>query len=106
MADHSAVSGVTDTSNGHLSVRIEGAHPPEIMFAFAQQRSRMAGSLATTILLDALIIGLVVFLSRLPHLQLKAAPPEQPLSDQIVWIPQEGPGGGGGGGGNRMPDPP
>jgi protein TonB len=98
--------GAIDASHGHLSVHIEGAHPPEIMFAFAQQRSRMAGSLATTIVLDALIIGLVVLLGRMPRPHAKVVQTQENLSDQIVWLPQEGPGGGGGGGGNKMPDPP
>ena len=99
-------TNVMDASHGHLSVRIEGAHPPEVMFAFAQQRSRMIGSLATTIILDVLIIVLVILIGKMPRAQAKVAPKQEDLSDQIVWLKEDGPGGGGGGGGNRMPDPP
>jgi periplasmic protein TonB len=94
-----------DASAGHLSVRVDGAHPPEVRFNFAQQPGRMSVSVGLAMILQvSLVIGLI-FLNRLPHLQLKAAEPEMKL-DQIVWIAEPGPGGGGGGGGNRMPDPP
>ena len=66
----------------------------------------MAGSLATTLLLDALVVALVLILGRIPHALPSATQQQEQLSDQIVWIPEEGPGGGGGGGGNHMPDPP
>lgn len=101
-----ADGGAIDDSHGHLSVHIEGAHPPEVMFAFARQSSRMRWSLLTTVLLDTAVIALVVLISHIPHSQVKAAPAEEKLSDQIVWLKEEGPGGGGGGGGNKMPEPP
>lgn len=101
-----AETGVND-AHGHLTVRIEGAHPPEVMFAFAAQRSRMAGSLATTVLIYAVAVVVIVLLGRLPHVVASApVQQEEKLSDQIVWLNEPGPGGGGGGGGNHMPDPP
>jgi TonB family protein len=101
-----ADNGVMDASHGHLSVRIEGAHPPEIMFAFANQSGRMGWSLLTTILLDLALVAIIILIGRIPHSQINAAVPNEQINDQIVWLKEEGPGGGGGGGGNRMPDPP
>jgi periplasmic protein TonB len=94
-----------DVTHGHLSVRVEGAHPPEVRFAFSQQPRRTSFSVATGALLQAGLLFLFIFVNRLPHLKLRAVEPEAKL-DQLVWLAEEGPGGGGGGGGNHMPDPP
>jgi TonB family protein len=106
MTDQRARESGVNHAHGHLSVHIEGAHPPDVMFAFATQRGRMFGSLVTTALLDIGLVLLIIFISRLPHVKLTAAPTQEQLNDQIVWLDQPGPGGGGGGGGNHMPDPP
>ena len=96
-----------DASAGHLSVHIPGAHPEEVHFLFEQRPQRLGYSFIASLLLQASVVAVLVILSRL-------APPSAsatlllpvPLSDQIVWLSQPGPGGGGGGGGNKMPDPP
>jgi protein TonB len=93
-----------NTSHGHLSVRVEGAHPPEVRFSFEQRPSRTALSVVASIGLDGIVVLLVVLLGRLPHTLM--TPPINVLSDQIVWLDQKGPGGGGGGGGNQTPLPP
>ena len=105
MTDTSTNNGGVNTSHGHLSVRVEGAHPPEVRFSFEQRPSRTAWSVAASIALDAVVIGLVILLGRLHHTLMTSAPIDV-MSDQIVWLDQKGPGGGGGGGGNQTPLPP
>jgi len=96
-----------NASAGHLSVHVEGAHPPEVTFAFENQSQRLAPALATALLLDLAVVALLVFLSRFgPSLDLTPAVlPDEP-NERIVWLIQPGPGGGGGGGGNQMREPP
>src|SRR4051794_19370616 len=94
-------------SAGHLSVHVEGAHPPQISFSFEQQSQRMLPSIAAGFAFQAGVIGMILILSAagigLPNRA--ATLPDEP-SNQIVWIAQPGPGGGGGGGGNQMKEPP
>jgi TonB family protein len=98
---------VVDASAGHLSVHIPGAHPDEVHFLFERQPKRLGYSFVASIALQAAFATLLIVLSRL-------APPVtdglmlvfQPPSENIIWIPEKGPGGGGGGGGNKMPEPP
>ena len=59
-----------DVTHGHLSVRVEGAHPPEVRFAFSQQPRRTSFSVATGALLQAALLFLFIFVNRLPHLKL------------------------------------
>ena len=99
--------GLVNASAGHLSVHIPGAHPAEESFLFEQRPQRLGWSVVLSFCLDVAFVALLIIASRL-------APPSpstvgalvDPPSDQIIWIPQEGPGGGGGGGGNQMKDPP
>jgi TonB family protein len=100
-------SATVDTSAGHLSVHIPGAHPDEVHFLFERQPKRLGYSFVASIGVQAAVVALLIVLSRF-------APPvteglslvfERP-NEQIVWLPEKGPGGGGGGGGNKMPDPP
>ena len=99
-----STSGGVNTSHGHLSVHVEGAHPPEVRFSFEQQPARTAWSVVASIALDGIVILFVVLLGRIPHTLM--TPSLDVLSDQIVWLDEKGPGGGGGGGGNQMPLPP
>jgi TonB family protein len=94
-------------SAGHLSVHVEGEHPPEISFSFEQQSQRMLPSVAAGAAFQAAVIATILILSAAGvGLPSRAATlPDEP-SNQIVWIAQEGPGGGGGGGGNQMKEPP
>src|SRR5476649_243595 len=93
------------TSHGHLSVRVEGAHPDDVRFMFGQQPSRTAWSILASAGFDIALVVLFVLLGRIPH-KPAVAPANSVLNDQIVWLVEPGPGGGGGGGGNEMPLPP
>jgi TonB family protein len=96
----------TNTSAGHLSVRVEGAHPPEIKFSFEREPKRLTFSIATTVVLDILIVTLLVLASRWkPAVAAVALLPDAP-NKEIIWLSEPGPGGGGGGGGNKMKEPP
>src|SRR5262245_49592451 len=108
MADLSPSNAASvNASAGHLSVHIPGEHPPEQSFSFERRPQRMGWSFVASAVLDVSVFVLLVILSRLtPPVTDTAVNLVQIPSDQIIWIPQEGPGGGGGGGGNKMPDPP
>lgn len=108
MADLSAASGTTvNASAGHLSVHIPGAHPPEESFLFERRPERLGWSFVASAALDVSLFVLLIVLTRLtPPVADTTVNLLQIPSDQIIWIPQEGPGGGGGGGGNKMPEPP
>ncbi len=89
------------TPHGHLSVQVEGAHPPEVRFSFGQQPTRSAWSFLASAGFDVALVLLFVLLGRIPH---KApAPVPHDLHDEIVWLDQKGPSGGGGGGGQQAP---
>src|SRR5665213_2355612 len=89
------------TPHGHLSVQVEGAHPPEVRFSFGQQPTRSAWSFLASAAFDVALVLLFVLLGRIPH---KApAPVTRDLHDEIVWLDQKGPSGGGGGGGQQAP---
>jgi TonB family protein len=96
-----------NASAGHLSVHVEGAHPPEITFSFENRNERLVPSFASALALDVLVFLVLFLLSRYvpPTKAIRANLPED-ISDRIVWLSEPGPGGGGGGGGNKMPDPP
>jgi len=108
MADLNPSSGTTvNASAGHLSVHIPGAHPPEESFHFERRPQRMGWSFIASAVVDVTVFALLIVLSRLAPPSTSAALVQEPFkSDQIIWIPQEGPGGGGGGGGNQMKEPP
>jgi TonB family protein len=95
-----------NTSAGHLSVRVEGAHPPEVKFSFEREPKRLTFSIVGSIVLDILIAALFVLASRYkPAVAAVAFLPDLANKD-IVWLSEPGPGGGGGGGGNKMKEPP
>ena len=96
-----------NASAGHLSVRVEGAHPPEITFSFEQRSQRLVPALGVAFLLQVAVVLLFVLLARYgPTFTITPAVIPDDISDRIVWLSQPGPGGGGGGGGNRMKEPP
>src|SRR5215470_15470622 len=97
---------LTNTSAGHLSVHVEGAHPPEVRFSFEREPKRLGFSIGASIVLDILIVVLLVLASRYrPPVQAVAALPDL-ANKNIIWLSEPGPGGGGGGGGNKMKEPP
>jgi len=96
----------TNTSAGHLSFHVEGAHPPEVKFSFEREPKRLTFSIVGSIVLDILIAALFVLASRYkPAVAAVALLPDLANKD-IVWLSEPGPGGGGGGGGNKMKEPP
>jgi len=97
----------TNSSAGHLSVHVEGAHPIEVPFLFEQQQKRLGPAFVASFAYHVAMIFLVLFAIRYgPGGTTSAALlPEQPNS-HIVWLNEPGPGGGGGGGGNKMKAPP
>jgi len=103
MAEHSSS---VNASAGHLAVHIPDAHPPEESFLFERRPRRMGWSFVASAIFDVSVFALLIVLSRLAPPTSNATAVIEPFrSDQIVWIPQEGPGGGGGGGGNQMKQP-
>jgi periplasmic protein TonB len=99
-------AGQVNTSAGHLSVHVEGAHPPEIRFSFEQEPRRLTFSFIASLVLQVLAVTLVVLVSRYtPAVTAVASLPDEP-NKHIIWLSEPGPGGGGGGGGNRMKEPP
>ncbi|SRR5258706_8933500 len=95
-----------NTSAGHLSFHVEGAHPPEIRFSFEREPKRLTFAVVSSIVLDVLVVTLLVLASRYrPAVAAVALLPEEP-NKNIIWLSEPGPGGGGGGGGNKMKEPP
>lgn len=96
-----------NASAGHLSVRVEGAHPPELTFSFERQNERLLPAMGAALVLQVGVVLLLVLLARFGP-NFVTAPAEIPddPSDRIVWLATPGPGGGGGGGGNQMKEPP
>jgi len=95
-----------NTSAGHLSVHVEGAHPVEVPFLFERHPKRIGVSIVASFTLDVAIFTLLVFATRFnSHPSSGAFLPELQNKD-IVWLSEPGPGGGGGGGGNQMKEPP
>src|SRR4051794_36423426 len=94
-------------SAGHLSVHVEGAHPPDIAFSFEQQSKRMLPSVAAGLAFQVIAVFIILILSAsgIGVSSRAAVLPDEP-SDKIIWLTQPGPGGGGGGGGNEMKEPP
>ena len=97
----------TNSSAGHLSVHVEGAHPIEVPFLFEQQQKRLGPAFVASFAYHVAMGFLMLLAIRYgPGGTTSAALlPEQPNS-HIVWLNEPGPGGGGGGGGNKMKEPP
>ena len=94
-----------NTSAGHLSLHVEGLHPDDVPFLFAQQPKRMGMSLLATAAFDIVMVSLLILASRYAPASTVTFLPEQ-LNTNMVWLAEPGPGGGGGGGGDRMKEPP
>jgi periplasmic protein TonB len=95
-----------NTSAGHLSLHVEGAHPTEIEFSFDREPARMWWSTVASSVLQVAVVVLVLIVSRYHKASAATALlPEEP-NKNIIWLSQPGPGGGGGGGGNKMKEPP
>ena len=107
MSQTPVAGGRGTPSAGHLSVHIEGEHPPESLFLFEQQQGRLSRafvvSLVTHVVLGTL---LVVALQYAPPPESQPAILPDRSNSEIVWLTEPGPGGGGGGGGNEMEEPP
>jgi TonB family protein len=91
-----------------LSVHLDPSHASDVPFLFEQQQKRM-GSAFLASLGSHLAFGVVALLIvRYGGSAVTETEPliPDPLSNQIVWLSQPGPGGGGGGGGNQMKEPP
>lgn len=93
-------------SAGHLSVNLEGAHPPEVLFLFEQQQKRLGPALLAALAWHVVVVGVLFFLVRYGGQATSAAFLPDQADSNIVWLNQPGPGGGGGGGGNKMKEPP
>jgi periplasmic protein TonB len=95
-----------NTSAGHLSFHMEGAHPPELMFSFDREPKRLTISVVGSLVLQVLLAALILVVSRYkPAVSAVALLPDEP-NKHIIWLSEPGPGGGGGGGGNKMKEPP
>lgn len=96
-----------NASAGHLSVHVEGDHPPEVIFSFEKQSERLLPSFGAALLLQIAIVVLFVLAGRyLPEIKIDPGVLPDETPNQMVWLSQPGPGGGGGGGGNQMKEPP
>jgi TonB family protein len=96
-----------NSSAGHLSVRVAGAHPAEVPFQFEHQARRLPAAFAVSLILEIAFAALIVFATRLGYHPVSAVANLLDLpNNHIIWLAQEGPGGGGGGGGNKMKEPP
>src|SRR5687767_7079264 len=89
----------------HLSLRPEGAGPPEVHFLFERQEKRLGGALGASVLSHVAFVLLALLIANLmPERVGQAILPDR-TNEDIVWLAEPGPGGGGGGG-NSMPEPP
>ena len=107
MTEPNAPAASVNTSAGHLSVHLEGEHPPEIQFSFERQPKRLGSALFVSMALQASLV-LFFLLAMRAGFGRETLPAKLPdlLPDSIVWLNEPGPGGGGGGGGNKMEEPP
>jgi TonB family protein len=95
-----------NSSAGHLSLHVEGAHPVDVEFSFDREPKRLSVAFVASAVIDVTIVFLLVLASRYhPAGRSAALLPFEPNKD-IIWLSQPGPGGGGGGGGNKMKEPP
>ncbi len=105
---NTTVAGDTrmNTSAGHLSLHVDGAHPAEIEFHFDREPKRLSVAVVASAVIDVTIVVLLVLASRY-HPAATTSPllPDEP-NKNIIWLSEPGPGGGGGGGGNKMKEPP
>src|SRR5438093_5710734 len=95
-----------NSSAGHLSVHVEGAHPVDVPFLLEQQQKRLGPAFVASFVYHVImVIAMFLAIRYGTHAAGAVFLPEQP-NNQIIWLSQPGPGGGGGGGGNKMKEPP
>jgi len=95
-----------NTSAGHLSLHVEGAHAAEVEFSFDREPKRLSAAFVASAIIDCSVVVLLVLASRYhPAVAASALLPDEP-NKSIIWLAEPGPGGGGGGGGNKMQEPP
>src|SRR5438105_9991123 len=92
---------------GHVSLFVEGEHPPDLPFLVERTHKRIAPAAAASAAWHVTLGVLAILLVRsAPSRGVDAAAIRDQLADKIVWLKEQGPGGGGGGGGNHMKEPP
>jgi protein TonB len=93
-----------DSSDGHLSVRIDGC--PDIAFQFARQPRRLTVAILSAFACQLGILAVVLAIGRSGPRQ-AAAQLVASAAPQVIFLPgADLLGGGGGGGGNQMLEPP
>jgi len=98
---------VTNQTAGHLQVRFEDRHPPEVPFLFEQPQKRMGPAMIFSLAGHIVAFVVIVLMIRYsPEPTTTETQPEVTTIRDIVWLNEPGPGGGGGGGGNQMKEPP
>jgi TonB family protein len=96
-----------NSSAGHLSVHVEGAHPVEVPFLFEQQQKRLGPAFVASFAYHVVMVFVVLLAIRYgPGGTTSAALLPEQANNNIIWLNEPGPGGGGGGGGNKMKEPP
>jgi TonB family protein len=92
---------------GHLSVHLAGPGPDDVPFMLEQQKQRIGPAFLASLTYHAAMALLTLFVLRYgAHSTAAATVVEKPITNNIIWLNEPGPGGGGGGGGNRMKEPP
>src|SRR6266498_1277947 len=90
----------TNSTAGHLCVRVDDAHAVDVPFLFEQQRQRMGRAVIASFGSHVAIFLVVLFAIRYaPKSVATAALLPFQADTNIIWLSQPGPGGGGGGGG-------
>jgi len=93
------------TEPGHLSVKLEGLRPEELVFSFERQPERMSKALLGSIAAHGTLVLVAVLMTLYgPKAYQQTFAPEP--TSQMVFLATPGPGGGGGGGGNQSKEPP
>ena len=95
-----------NSSAGHLSVHLEGAHPVDVPFLFEQSSNRVGPAFLASLASHVAMFFLALLVVRYGGRVAAAPVLPEPSHNGIIWLTQPGPGGGGGGGGNRMKEPP
>jgi protein TonB len=92
---------VRRASRGSTHVLLD--RPAEVAFEFEERH--LGGAFGAAVMSHiAMVIVAVLVVRYMPRPQVAEFVPER-LSEEIVWLAEEGPGGGGGGGGDNTPEP-
>jgi periplasmic protein TonB len=95
-----------DRSAGHLAVRVEGRHAPEVPFLFSPANRRVGPALLVSVLAHvAAGLAALALVRAMPESAPAAGTAHRELPPGLVWlrVPGDGGGGGGGGDGSRTP---